>query len=95
MNAPSTTSTLEIREASDFAVLYVGAPGSGRAPVADRLSKSGLAVTRAGSLAEALAGAGLAEFRGLSGGFVRRPCRGIVDPGDSRPGAAGRGHRSH
>jgi DNA-binding NtrC family response regulator len=54
MNAPSTTSAIELREASDFAVLYVGTTRNGRTPVADRLSKSGLAVTRAGSLAEAL-----------------------------------------
>jgi len=55
MNAPSTTSTFDLREASGFAVLYVGTTRGGRAPVADRLSKSGLAVTRAGSLAEAQA----------------------------------------
>jgi DNA-binding NtrC family response regulator len=54
MTAPSTTATFEIREASDFAVLYVGSTRSGRTPVADRLSKSGLAVTRVGSLDEAL-----------------------------------------
>jgi DNA-binding NtrC family response regulator len=54
MTAISTSAAVERREASGFAVLYVGTTLGGRTPVADRLSKSGLDVTRAGSLSEAL-----------------------------------------
>jgi len=58
----TSTSTADLRETNALAVLYVGGAGGGRTPVADRLSKSGLAVTRAGSLSEALEALGSQAF---------------------------------
>lgn len=51
-----------VREEHGLAVLYVGADRGDRAPIADRLSRVGLEVTRAGSLAEALEMLGTRAF---------------------------------
>jgi DNA-binding NtrC family response regulator len=61
MSTRSTAAAPALRETTGLTVLYVG-PAGGRTPVADRLSKSGLMVTRTGSLTEALEAIGSRTF---------------------------------